>query len=185
MVTTRSRDHSPRSRAREHMPAGHRDGHASPFSRRGRVRLSGTGPKVFRKGQWRIAVPRPLQIKKLAEDGKSMNVRSFQKCGHPRISMTLASWWNTRFHWHNWMLVYFILERNGGKNVQDGNQTFQRTTSSSVHPIVSIKSCVSSQVKGLCYHNCLNCEISVCLGAAAYEIYENKMCSTRCSEVIV
>ena len=37
--------------------AGHRARQASPFSRPGRVRLSGAGPKVFRKGQWRIAVP--------------------------------------------------------------------------------------------------------------------------------
>ena len=31
--------------------AGHRARQASPFSRPGRVRLSGAGPKVFRKGQ--------------------------------------------------------------------------------------------------------------------------------------
>ena len=55
LVTARSCDRSPRSRAREHMPA-HRARQASPFSRPGRVRLSGAGPKVFRKGQWRIAV---------------------------------------------------------------------------------------------------------------------------------
>ena len=47
-----------------------------------------------------------------------------------RITKPLQTWGNRRFDRHNRTLVYFRWERNGGKSVQNGNQTFRRTPSS-------------------------------------------------------
>ena len=72
-------------------------------------------------------------------------------CQTVRITNTLHSWWNTRFDRHSRALVYFRWERNGGKSVQNRNQTFGRTPSSSVSKPVRIR--VFHHVSNRVFHN--------------------------------